>query len=86
DDTLSQGRIPALLNRALHAGFAHHLRCATHAGLTTPAQRVFSTAMAARTAQDLLKNQHELQLYVVHLVGHTMQHDRYIAGIVLVHD
>ncbi|MBC8783660.1 dermonecrotic toxin domain-containing protein [Pseudomonas fluorescens] len=86
DDTLSQGRIPALLNRALHAGFAHHLRCATHAGLTAPAQRVFSTAMAARTAQDLLKNQHELQLYVVHLVGHTMQHDRYIAGIVLVHD
>ena len=42
--------------------------------------------MAARTPQDLLKNQHELQLHVLHLVGHTMQHDRYIAGLVIVRD
>ncbi|ANF87397.1 hypothetical protein A7J50_4035 [Pseudomonas antarctica] len=84
--TLSEGRIPELLNRALQAGVAHHLFSAIQRGLTAAAQSVFSTAMAARTPQDLLKNQHELQLYVVHLVGHTMQHDRYIAGIVLMHD
>ncbi|KAF2410844.1 hypothetical protein SAMN04490179_2697 [Pseudomonas antarctica] len=84
--TLSQGRIPELLNRALQAGFAHHLFAATQRGLSANAQSVFNTAMAARTPQDLLKNQHELQLCVIHLVGHTLQHDRYIAGIVVVHD
>ena len=86
DDTLSEGRICALLNRSLHAGVAYHLFSATQGGLTATAQSVVKTALAARTPQDLLKNQHELQLYVIHLVGHTMQHDRYIAGIVLVHD
>ncbi|WP_460138429.1 hypothetical protein [Pseudomonas sp. H2_D07] len=49
------------------------------------AQSLFTLAMAARTPQDLRKNQHVLQLCVVHLVGHTMQHDRYIAGIVVIH-
>ncbi|MGR3886287.1 hypothetical protein FW764_04825 [Pseudomonas sp. 1152_12] len=84
--TLSQGRIPELLHRTLQAGFAHHLFAATQRGLSANAQSVFNTAMAARTPQDLLKNKHELQLCVVHLVGHTLQHDRYIAGIVVVHD
>ncbi|WP_219855119.1 MULTISPECIES: dermonecrotic toxin domain-containing protein [Pseudomonas] len=80
------GRVPALLNRALRTGYEHHLLSAIQRGLTAAAQSVFSTAMAARTPQDLLKNQHELQLYVVHLIGHTMLHDRYIAGIVVVQD
>ncbi len=84
--SFSQGRIPELLNRALHTGFAYHLFAATQRGLSAAAQSVFNTAMAARSPQDLLKNQHQLQLHVVHLVAHTMQHDRYIAGIVLVHD
>lgn len=84
--SLSEGRIPELLNRALHTGFAYHLFLAIQRGLSAPAQSVFSTAMAARVPQDLLKNQHTLQLYGVHLVAHTMQHDRYISGIVLVHD
>ncbi|KMT56889.1 dermonecrotic toxin domain-containing protein [Pseudomonas fildesensis] len=83
---LSEGRIPELLNRKLQAGFAHHLFSAIQRGLSANALSLFNTAMAARTPQDLLKNQHELQLHVVHLVGHTMQHDRYIAGIVVVHD
>lgn len=81
-----EGRIPELLNRALRTGFEHHLFSAAQRGLSATAQRVFNTAMAARTPQDLLKNQHQLQLYVIQLVGHTMLHDRYIAGIVLVHD
>ncbi|UII69936.1 hypothetical protein LVW35_20030 [Pseudomonas sp. HN11] len=83
---LSEGRIPELLNRTLRAGTEFHLFCAVQQGLSANAQSVFSTAMAARTPQDLLKNQHELQLYKVHLVGHTMQHDRYVAGIVVVQD
>ncbi|MEG8235550.1 dermonecrotic toxin domain-containing protein [Pseudomonas orientalis] len=84
--TLSVGRIPELLNRTLHAGSEHHLLLAKQQGLTETAQSIFNTAMAARTPPDLLKNQYELQLHVLHLVGHTMQHDRYIAGIVVVRD
>ncbi len=86
DQPLSEGRIPELLNRVLRAGVAYHLFSAVQQGLSANAQSVFSTAMAARTPQDLLKNQHELQLYKVHLVGHTLQHDRYVAGIVVVQD
>ena len=86
DHPLSEGRIPELLNRALRAGIDFHLYVAAQEGLSANAQSVFSTAMAARTPQDLLKNQHQLQLYKVHLVGHTMQHDRYVAGIVVVQD
>jgi hypothetical protein len=86
DRALSKGRIPELLKRALRAGVQHHLFLAIQRGLTANAQSLFSTALAACTPQDLLKNQHELQLHVVHLVGHTMQHDRYIAGIVVVQD
>ncbi|RFD27063.1 hypothetical protein CER19_18950 [Pseudomonas sp. GL93] len=84
--TFSTGRIPELLNRTLLAGAQHHLLLAGRQGLTVAAQSIFNTAMAARTSQDLLKNQHELQLHVLHLVGHTMEHDRYIAGIVVVRD
>lgn len=82
----SEARIPELLNRVLHTGAEYHLFCAVQQGLSTTAQGVFSTAMAARAPQDLLKNQHELQLHGVHVVGHTMQHDRYVAGIVVVED
>ncbi len=59
---------------------------AARQGLSVTAQSLFTLAMAARTPQDLRKNPHALQLCVVHLVGHTMQHDRYIAGIVVIHD
>lgn len=83
---LSEGRIPELLNRALSSGAEYHLFLAVQQGLSVKAQSVFSTAMAARTPQDLLRNQHELQLHVVFWVGHTMLHDRYVAGIVIVQD
>ncbi|WPN96692.1 dermonecrotic toxin domain-containing protein [Pseudomonas sp. MUP55] len=86
DQSLSKGRIPELLKRALRAGVQHHLFSAIQCGLTADAQSLFSTAMAARIPQDLMKNQHELQVHAVHLVGHTMQHDRYIAGLVVVQD
>ena len=86
DHSLSEGRIPELLNRVLRTGAEYHLFSAVQQGLSVNAQSVFSTAMAARTPQDLLQNSHELQLHVVHVVGHTMQHDRYVTGIVVVQD
>lgn len=86
DHSLSEERIPDLLNRVLRTGAEYHLFSAVQQGLSVSAQSVFSTAMAARTPQDLFKNRHELQLHVVHLVGHTMQHDRYVTGIVVVQD
>ncbi|MBC3303189.1 hypothetical protein H0Z09_18860 [Pseudomonas sp. SWRI18] len=83
---LSEGRIPELLNRALRAGVEQHLFSAVQQGLSAKAQSVLRTAMAARTPQDMLKNQHELHLHVVHLVGHTLLHDRYVTGIVVMQD
>ncbi|WP_338723439.1 DUF6543 domain-containing protein [Pseudomonas tolaasii] len=82
----SEGRIPELLNRVLRTGADYHLFSAVQQGLSATAQSVFSTAMAAQAPQDLLKNRHALQLYGVHVVGHTMQHDRYVAGIVVIED
>jgi len=86
DHSPSEGRIPELFNRVLRTGADYHLFCAVQQGLSTTAQSVFSTAMAARAPQDLLKNQHEVRLHGIHVVGHTMQHDRYVTGIVVVED
>ncbi len=84
--TLSEGRVPELLRRLLQAGNDADLYSAIRQGLTADAQSLFSTAMAARAPQDLLEHGHQVQLYVVHLVGHTLQHDRYIGGILVIHD
>lgn len=81
-----EGRTPALLNRALQEGAQMQLFSAARQGLTVQAQNIFSTAMAARTAGDLQIDGYSLKLSVVHLVGHTMEHDRYIAAIVVMHD
>lgn len=83
---MSNGRVPELLRRALLSGADVNLYSAVQAGLTADAQSLFNTAMAARTPQGLRKHGHQLQLYVVHLVAHTLQSDRYIAGILVAHD
>lgn len=83
---VSEGRIPELMQRLLRDCAKVRLYSATRQGLSAPAKSLFNTAMAARTPQDLLKNGHRLSLSVVHLVGHTLQHDRYIAGIVVMQD
>lgn len=83
---VGEGRIPALLNRSLQAQAQMQLFSAVQQGLSVQAQSLFSTAMAAGTPEGLLKNGHQLKLFVLHLVGHTMQHDRYIAGVVIIHD
>lgn len=83
---VSEGRIPELMQRTLRDCAKVGLYSARRQGLSASGQRLFNTAMDARTPQDLLKNGHRLKLSVVHLVGHTLQHDRYIAGIVVMQD
>ncbi len=83
---LSEVRVPELLRRAVQDAAAAHLYSAAQQGLSAQAQRLFNTAMGARTAEDLRKHADHLQLHVVHLVGHTLLHDRYIAGILVLHD
>ncbi|MCK3827939.1 DUF6543 domain-containing protein [Pseudomonas sp. W2Aug9] len=84
--SLDASRIPALINRTLDECAHMQLFSAVQQGLSTFAQSLFSTAMAARTPEDLLKNGYDLKLYVVHLAAHTMQHDRYISGVVVMQD
>ncbi len=79
-------RVPQLLRRVLRAGADADLYSAVRRGLTLEAQRFFNTAMNARIPQDLLEHGDQLQLYIVHLVAHTLQHDRYCAGILVIHD
>ncbi|KWU48911.1 dermonecrotic toxin domain-containing protein [Pseudomonas palleroniana] len=78
--TATQRRIPALFKRTLQAAAEQHLYCAAQQGLTAAAQSLFRIAMAARTRLP------SLQLHRVLLVGHTMQHDRYVAGLVVMQD
>jgi hypothetical protein len=74
-------RVPQLLRRALQAGAEADLYSAVQQGLSADGQRLFSKAMAG-----LHEQTHQVQLLVVHLVGHTLQHDRYIAGVLVFHD
>lgn len=74
-------RVPQLLRRALQAGAEADLYSAVQQGLSADGQRLFSKAMAG-----LHGRTHQVQLLVVHLVGHTLQHDRYIAGVLVFHD
>lgn len=78
--------VPALLNRALHERAQLQLYTAAQQGLSACAQELFNTAMVARAPEDLARDGQSIQLCVVHLVGHTMQHDRYIAGVLVIHD
>ena len=78
--------LPQLLRRAVQAGIDANLYSAIRQGLTANAQSIFKTAMAAHSPEGLHENGHQLQLHVVHLVGHTLQHDRYIAGVLVIQD
>ncbi|AUG09106.1 dermonecrotic toxin domain-containing protein [Pseudomonas sp. S09G 359] len=74
-------RVPHLLRRAVQAGAEADLYSAVQQGLSAEGQRLFSQAMAG-----LHGLAQHVQLLVVHLVGHTLQHDRYIAGVLVIHD
>lgn len=55
-------------------------------GLSAFAEKLFTTAMSARTAEDLNRHGYRLQLCSVRLVGHTLQHHRHVAGMVVMRD
>ncbi len=83
---LADGLEPALMHRAITHGARLHLYSALQAGLSARAQSIFKTAMAARVAQDLHTNGHDLQLCFVRLRAITLAQPRHIAGMLVFHD
>jgi hypothetical protein len=55
-------------------------------GLSEGALSAFSTALAARTPEDLKKNGHHLQLCCVHLAALTLEQPRHVAGVLVIDD
>lgn len=80
------GLSQALVYRALQQRAQMQVYSAIRQGLSDQAQRVFSRVMAAQVASDLKGDGLDVQLGLVRLVGHTLEHDRHIAGILVMHD
>ena len=80
------GLSQVLVYRALQQRAEMQLYSAVRQGLSDPAQRVFRCVMAAQTASDLNNDGLKVQLGLVRLVGHTLEHDRHIAGILVMRD
>lgn len=76
----------ALVQRPLAQLARLELFSARQQGLSDAAQSIFSTALAAKTPQDLQKNGHQLQLFCPHLAAFTLQQPRHIAGVLVIHD
>ncbi|NWE42573.1 hypothetical protein HX875_24080 [Pseudomonas yamanorum] len=55
-------------------------------GLSEGALSAFSTALAARTPEDLKRNGHHLQLCCVHLAALTLEQPRHVAGVLVIDD
>ncbi|NWA86642.1 dermonecrotic toxin domain-containing protein [Pseudomonas sp. D2002] len=82
----STGLSQALVYRALQQRAEMQLYSAVQEGLSDAAQRLFTFAMAARSAGDLQADGFDVQLAVLRLVGVTLEQDRHIAGVLLIHD
>ena len=82
----STGLSQALVYRALQQRAEMQLYSAVQEGLSDEAQRLFTFAMAARSAGDLKADGFDVQLAVLRLVGVTLEQDRHIAGVLLFHD
>lgn len=80
------GLIRALSERALYQQARMQLYSALREGLAPEARSLFETALAARAAADLRNHGHDLQLCYLRLVGHTLEHDRHVAGVLVFHD
>lgn len=80
------GLEPGLAGRWVQQRARLQLYAAQQEGLSEPAQRLFNCALAARTAEDLQRDGLHVQLCAVRLVGHTLAHDRHIAGVLVLHD
>ena len=75
-----------LIDRATRQLAQMQVYSATRHGLCAHGQSLFNTAMAARTEADLSKHGHQLSLGFLRLCGHTMAHDRHIAGVLVIAD
>ena len=76
----------ALIYRALQDHAKMQLYAAVQQGLGDKAQRLFTLAMAARSASALKTDGFDVQLAVLRLVDATPEHDRHIAGLLFIHD
>lgn len=84
--TTSAGLSQALVYRALQQRAQMQLYSAVQQGLGDKGQRLFTLAMAARSASDLKKDGFDVQLAVLRLMDATPEHDRHIAGLLFIHD
>ena len=75
-----------LIDRATQQLARVQVYSAARQGLSTHGQSLFDTAMAARSQADLSNNGHPLSLGFVRLCGHTMAHDRHLAGLLVIID
>lgn len=82
----STGLSQALVYRALQERAQMQLYSAVRQGLGDKGQRLFTLAMAARSASDLKKDGFDVQLAVLRLMDVTPEHDRHIAGLLFIHD
>ncbi|NWA46090.1 hypothetical protein HX871_05010 [Pseudomonas reactans] len=81
----STGLRPVLL-RAFRLGLQLDLFTAIGAGLSEAGQRLFNVALSAKSAADLQRDGHQVQLRCVRLEGLTLPHPRHIAGVVVIVD
>ncbi|WP_411379000.1 dermonecrotic toxin domain-containing protein [Pseudomonas sp. MPB26] len=59
---------------------------AARQGLSAQSQSLFNTVMAARSVVDLNKDGQQISLAFVRLRGHTLAHDRHLAGLLVIID
>ena len=82
----SFGLSQALIDRGFKQRAEMQLYSAVRQGLKDWGQRLFTFAMAARKAGDLKNDEFDVQLAVLRLVGVTLEYDRHIAGVLVIHD
>ncbi|WP_338475354.1 dermonecrotic toxin domain-containing protein [Pseudomonas khavaziana] len=82
----SQGLSQALVYRALQQRAQMQVYSAVRQGLSEQAQRLFSRVMEAQVASDLRGDGLDVQLGLVRLVGHTLEHDRHVAAMLVMQD
>ncbi|MGF6098429.1 dermonecrotic toxin domain-containing protein [Pseudomonas sp. 18175] len=75
-----------LIDRATQQLAQVQVYSAARQGLSALGQSLFTTAMAARSQADLNLHGHQLSLGFVRLCGHTMAHDRHLAGVLIISD
>ncbi len=75
-----------LIDRATEHLAQMQVFSAARQGLSAQGQSLFNTVMTARDRDDLNRNGHQASLSFVRLCGYTMEHDRHIAGVLVIID